>query len=691
MKESTADEKSTSTEKQESLESAPKKEPQTSDQELDKLLADGTTATIAGNAEGSFFARYNAGSVTMYNGVQPPTHLVARWATDDERLDARCAFVEPPGYLKAMDTLREHRVVVIFKRGSGRSFAARRLLMDCGANAVAEINPDRAPHTINENELEERTGYIWDGSQEGDQPLRDRDLDHSSGLLRQAGCWLVIVLDRQEQVPDTAAGRAVALTAPPPVDVAEAIIRRRRPADAGEAVDLVRNRLAVALSDGDPPRKAERAAGLAIRVVSNGYSPEEALNELREDVRTAVARWFADRTVIEYPVSLALAIALLEDQPYDEVVESTMALDLALRTAEMPQDRQPRPRRLFAMSKAQALDAINACVVVRDHPEHRGLREETVRFERQDWAAAVVHHVWKAYPAAQVVLRDWMCGSVTLKRFFDKTRQALCIIIAEVPAHRPLRLVDDLAKHLTWQKTNLAAAVLRHLADDHNLGDLVTDTLERWVKEGPAYGQCVAAIVYTSPFGLRDPEHALRQLRTIARSKWTSPNTPVAIGLLDMLSDADWQQTVLDRVVKWSQSSGAYHGVRLLATWVGLGAAGVYRWPGVDADELVHSFPNQVRTLLEHALADPDEGRDALERMYVLATKAEFDRSAADDLYRITTLLAPNLRWLIRLRAVRKLCAAQHGMRLKIRWTFRVARKVQRARSRGTVADTPNP
>lgn len=99
---------------------------------------------------------------------------------------------------------------------------------------------------------------------------------------------------------------------------------------------------------------------------------------------------------------------MLENQPYDEVVESAIALDLVLRTAEMPEDRRPRPRRLFATSKEQALEAINACVVVRDHPAHRGLREETVRFERQDWAAAVLRHVWPAYPGAQVVLRDWM-------------------------------------------------------------------------------------------------------------------------------------------------------------------------------------------------------------------------------------------------------------------------------------------
>lgn len=692
MNEGKAEETSAKKEKQENSESDTKKELQTPDEKLDKLLAEGTTATIAGNAEGSFFAHYNAGSVTMYNGVQPPTRLVARWATDDERLDARCAFVEPPGYPKANDILREHHVVVIFKRGSGRSFAARRLLIDRGAKAIAEINSDRAPHSINEDELKEHTGYIWDSSQAGDRPLRDRDLEHSSGLLRQVGCWLVIVADHQEQVPDAATGHAVPLTAPPPVVVAEAIIRQRRAAaDADQAVDVLKNELAAALSNGDPPRKAARAAGLAIRVVTSEFRPQEALQELREDVRTAVTRWFADRTVIEYSTSLALAIALLEDQPYDEVVESATALDLALRIAEMPGDRPPRPRRLFATSKEQALEAINACVVVRDHPTHQGLHEETVRFERQDWAAAVLHHVWRAYPAAQVVLRDWMCGSVTLKRFFDETRQALCTIIAEVPAHQPLRLVDDLAKQLTWKKTNLAAAVLRHLADDHNLGGLVTDTLERWVKDGPAYGQWVAAVVYTSPFGLREPEHALKQLHTIARSKWTTPNVPVAIGLLDMLTDADWHRTVLDKVVSWSRSSGAYPGVRLLATWVGLGAAGVHRWPGVDADALVRLYPNQVHTLLDHAIADPDEGRQALERVYTLATKAEFDRSAADDLLRIATLLAPDLRWLRRLRAVEKLCAAHYGMRSKIRWTFRVARKVQRARRFGSTGTSPEP
>lgn len=675
-------EKSTRKERQEKSDPEPKNEPQTPDEKLDKLLADGPTATIGGDAEGSFFAHYNTGPITMYNGVQPPAALVATWASADELCDARHAFVKPPGYPEASEILRVHHVVVIFKRDSGRSFTARRLLDDLGAKKVAEIRQERAPHTITEREIEERIGYIWDGSQAGNRPLHDRDLDHSSGLLRQAGCWLVIVLDRKEQLPAGAAGRAVALTAPPPIDIAETIIRRRPQTDAEAVVDVLRNKLAVALSDGDPPRKAERAARLAIQVAANRCSPQEALQELGEDVKAAVAKWFADRPIIEYPASLALAIALLEDQPYDEVVESAMTLDLALRTAEMAVDRRPRPRRLFATSKEQALEAINACVIDRDHPQHRGLREETVRFERQDWAAAVLRHVWQAYPAAQVVLRDWMCESAMLKRFFDQTRQALCTIIAEVPAHRPLRLVDDLAKHRTWQGTNLAAAVLRHLADDHNLGGLVADTLERWVKDGPANGQCVAGIVYASPFGLRNPELALEQLLTIARSKWTTPNIPVAIGLLGMLTDADWRQMVLQKVVDSSRSSSAYPGVRLVATWVGLSAAGVHPWPGIDATELVRLFPDEVRTLLEHAFFDPDEGRNALQRIYILATKAEFDLSASDDLLRITTLLAPDLRWPRRLRSVEKLCGAHYGMRSKIRWIFRAARKVERARSR---------
>jgi hypothetical protein len=691
VSEKLADEKSADDEQQENPQQAPKKEAATPEETLDKLLAGGTTATIAGNAEGSFFAHYNTGAVTVYNGVRPTADLLAHWVTEDELLDARCAFVEPPGYPSAIEILRDHHIVMIYKRGSGRSFAARRLLIDCGATQVGVMSPERAPYSIRENELKTGTGYVWDGGEAGDRPLRDRDFTHSGGLLRQAGCWLVIVLDRPEQVPAAATERAAALTAPPPVDVAKAIIHRRRPVEADVAIDVLENKLAVALRDGDPPRKAARAAGLAIRVASDGCSVQDALTELEEDVKEAVARWFNGWTVIEYPTSLSLAIALLEDQPYDEVVESALALDLALRTAEMPADRDPRPRRLFATSKEQVLEATNACVVLRDHPRHRGLREETVRFERQDWAAAVLDHVWRAYPAAQVVLRDWMCGPSMLDRFADQTRRALCTFIAKIPAHQPLRLLDDLARRPTWRKTNVAAAVLRHLADDYNLRDLVTETLEGWVKNGPAYGQWVAAIAYASPFGLRDPEHALKQLHTIARSEWTTPDVPVAIGLLDMLTDSECHRIVLDKVVNWSRSSAMHPGLRLAATWVGLGAAGVYRWPGLDSDELVRLFPHQVRTLLDHALIDPREGREAVERMHTLATRVEFDRPAADDLLRIASLLAPKLHWLGRLRVVEELCRSHHTMRSKIRWTFRVARKVQRTRSSGRAAASPAP
>jgi hypothetical protein len=649
----------------------------TTEQNADRLLTEGV-----GDVRGSILGSHFSGSVTVNNWGHAQAQLVVRRATDDELNETRFMFVEPGGYRRADEILRDRHMVMIYKPGSGRSFAARRLLVDRGAKTVADINPDRPVHSVREDELEKGTGYIWNGGI-SDHPLSDRDADHTVGLLGALGCWLVILLDRPEQVPASGVDIAVALTAPSPTAVARAAVQGSGSLDTERALTLLENELAPGLADGDPPSRAARAADLALRAASGGLSADRALTELREDVRDSVARWFSIHLVIEYSTSLSLAIALLPDQPYDDVVESALRLDRALRTAELPLDVELAPRRLFATSKKEVLEATHAQVVLRDHPSHEGLYEETVRFERQDWGETLLHHVWREYPAAHLVLTDWMCSGATLNRFSDATRRALGTIITEVHAHQPLRLVEDLAKSRVVRQRVLAAAVLQDLADVHDLRRLVRDTLEKWAEDGaPAWSQWVAAVVYASPFGLRDPEVAFAQLRTIARSRWSTPTGAVVLGLLEMLTTVEWRETVLDKMVQWSRSSAVYPGVHLSATAVGLYAAGAYPHAGLDPDELVRSFPVQVRTLLTHAVRDQTEGRAALERLHALAVKAETDQRSADDLLRITQLLVPNLGWPRRARAVEELCVQHHGMRSRIRWTFHVARRMQRARSR---------
>jgi len=222
---------------------------------------------------------------------------------------------------------------------------------------------------------------------------------------------------------------------------------------------------------------------------------------------------------------MATAVAVLENQPYDEVVTYALDLDRRIREAELPEDKKLRPRRIFTNPKAVLLLDNKAQAQERPHPRHNGLNEETVRFCRQDWAGAVLSHVWQEYAAAHVVLIAWMCHYEFLARFTEATRRALCTIIADVPAHEPLRWVERLAANRLQGQRTLAASILLRLADEHVLRPLVEQTLNEWVESGTVNKKWTAAVVYGSPFGREDVPGALDKLERIARSKWRSPGS----------------------------------------------------------------------------------------------------------------------------------------------------------------------
>jgi hypothetical protein len=632
--------------------------------------------TTTGNQNGLQAGVVN-GNVNFLNGTGSAPDLVLRRATAAEIDDVRKQFVEPPGFRDALRLLSEHRVVVLWGRGSGRTFAARRLLIDAGCTAVIEMNRDRALRTADVPDLKHDEGYIWDLGDSGDAPFTDWEFSDLAALVRSYCSRMVIILHRRVQLVGDAQNVAVQLTPPSAVEVALATIRRLRPEAAEPPSTLLKSEFAEELAEDDRPERAARAARLAIRVARGELDAPTALTELREDVRNAVTQWFSKQNGIEIPK--ALAVALLENQPFEEVMRHGRDLDQRIRTAEIPEDKKLRPRRVFATSKEALLRDILAESTIRDHPRHEGMQEETVRFERQDWAKAVFRHVWNEFPSAREVLIDWMSDPVLLGRFGDATRRTLCAIIAEVPAHDPLGIVDHLATRPVMAQRVLAARMLEHLADHHDLQHLVKQTLEEWAKRGTPYRKWTAAIAYSSPFGRRDIENALRQLTRIGRTDRSSPQNAVVAGMLAMLRDKEHRERVLNEVVLWTDGRHRRNGLHTVSLSLGMWITGIFP-SNLDSHEFAEKYPVQVRKLVKRVLHDPEFGPAALSHLAELAACARWDEESATALLHLAMLTASDLRWLPRQSTVAALVRTHPTLRSQILRIFSAARRAQRAR-----------
>lgn len=626
------------------------------------------------------------GSVTYHHhSASAIPELMVRRATAEEMDQLHNHFIHPKGFGDANRILSCYHVVILYGKGAGRTFAGRRLLHDQGVSAVIDLNVDRVLRSIQDTDLRHNEGYLWDVGGSVDHPFTDWEFHHVASLMREASSWLVIVLDSRRQAPGEASGHTVKLSPPEPLEVAMTSIDLLSNTLAEQAKQVLKRDLSAALTEHDPPQKALRAALLAVDVADGKLGTADALQSLNQEAENAVAIAFESWSLIEH--SMLLAVALLEDQPLDEVVQHAKELDDLIRKAELPEDKPLRPRRIFATPTNKVLEEIRARTVVREHPRHPGLREKTVSFIRHDWAHAVLRHVWREYPVVHEVLGDWMCTPSLLARFRGGSERALCTLITEVPAHDPLRLLDRLAARPTLAQRELVVGVLNRLAHTHNLEPLVEQTLEDWVESGTINRKWTAAVAYGSEFGQRNPSYALRQLERVGRSNSSRVQSGVIRSLLVMLSRPETEKSAIEILVPWLWSfrHGQPDGLRMVALGVGIWATGFIRDPehvALDPASLAERYPEALRTLAEHIVCDSLLGPPAVAYLSRLMKRAELEQKrqlapsnddASAELLRLVSLLTPNLRWSTRRKRANEL-AEQHPIRRsKIRRIFKMA------------------
>lgn len=615
------------------------------------------------------------GDVNYYGNskAKPETELRARYASPEEVLDAQELFVTPGGFASARAALQANNAVVLCGKGTGRTHAARRLLTyESGLTTFVYLNRARPLDHLQPDELDEGTAYLLDLGGTNDRPITDWAFEQGLNVMRQARCLLVVLLDHREQTPVTAARHSYTLEAPPPVEVAQAALRRLE--DVDEAMlQVVKADLAPAL-EGASPDKAVFAARLAVEVHKNQLTVTEALDKLQEEATDAVAHWFEKLDVRGHAYSFA--VALLENHPYEHVLSRGWILDERIRAAALPIDRNLRPRGVLEQPKIKLLHDIAAATEIRKHPTIVGQTEETIRFQRQDWATAVFTYMWQQYPAAREILRNWMCDD-TSEEARDAVTRAIYAIVTTVPAREPLALVEHLASQTAVGRRTIAVATLVRLTENARMRGPAEQAMHQWVEDGYAYPLWTVARVYSTPAPHRPPHAVLDMFTKIGKSKKYTPQNAVVAGVLPLLLDESTQQVALDTVVSWTSPKYRRTGLPRVAIGLALWVIGFYKQSRALSAVLNAQHPHAVQILLDHVLNDDMFGPYVLRRMADRAKTATWDDDDATELVWFAQLVSPELGWWRRRAAVRRLCRRYPYMRSAIRRIFRVARRVQ--------------
>jgi hypothetical protein len=649
--------------------------------EVDNKVGGDQTGTQAGVVHGDI-------KTTINYLKDNQSELLARSVNNEELKDIREQFVPPADVDRAAKILRDSHVLVLVGVDCGRTFTGRRLLDDRGCARIVHLNRDRRVGSVQARELKSNDGYLWDLTEQGKRPFTGREFDDLAQIVRATpGCHLVLLLNDVDQMPAGSYPNCVALRAPDAIAVARKTIRRRLAEQDTLAVKVLETDLAELLSNA-PPYKAVHVADLAIRVADGTLTVEKAKQEISAGVDHAIAEiMVGEWKTIEF--TMMLAIAVLEDEPFDEVVRRAKELDDLIRRSELPEDKKLRPRRAFIKPKDELLAAIHARTYERDHPIYPGLKMLTARFERHDWAAAALCRIWQQYHVDRDLLLEWMCGI----GFTDASVRALCTLITRVPAHNPLHELERLVMKGRWTGWHLAGRTLTVLEDDHGLRPLVERTLTDWVDSDSLRKMCAAAITYGLRFDQADPEDTFAQLGKIGRHQGRSIHIAVGAAMLHLLSKTDHLQLLLRTVVAWADDRRSVRdndGLR--AVGVDVGTYLLRLRPDDDLKDvdtnpamLVADYPDECRRLIKRIIADPIFGPEALTVLheltywYPLLATDEQARVRAADLLRNARLLVPDLRWWRRSRAVAELCRALPAHRHEIRRIIRYARRVERS------------
>lgn len=648
-----------------------------------------TSNTVSGNAKGTV----QAGVIETINnyGANDKVELFARQVNEQELDDVRKQFQPPGEFERAGRVLTASKVVVLLGTGTGRTFAAHRLLDGEACARIVHLSPERSMGSVNDGDLCAGDGYVWDMAEQGSRPFKGWQLSRMRRLVAgTADCRLVVILNDSSQVPLEAEALCVTLEPPDAMAVAAAAIDRE-PGDTVGARQVLEREFTDLLTAGVAPERALLAAGLAMRVAHGELDADKARQDFELGFDREVADIIKDEwETIEY--TLMFTVALLQNEPFDEVADEARNLDKEVRTSELKEGKKLKPRRVFVKPSDELLRAIGACVDKRDNPSHKGLKVDTVRFEHTGWAEAVLCRIWQYYHVEHDLLVRWMCGPRMSRLHFDASVWALSTLISQVPAGDRLRELHRLVNRGGFRNWRLAAATLARLEDKHGFGDLVQQAVAEWVESDGAYQKCAAVVFYAYRFDQSDGRLTMVRIADIAREKMTSVHDTTVGTVLRLMTARDRLPTVLRAVVSWADDRRSVRdkdGLRSVALDVGvylLRLTAEARSVKLDLDpaDIAECYPADCRHLAAEIMDHKYYGFDVLKDLldlgmwqpFILVDKAA--RQHAIELVRIARLLAPDLRWRARRATVVRLCRRYPGRQRQIRWIFRMARKAER-------------
>lgn len=350
-----------------------------------------------------------------YGGTRPSREPAPLAVARDTIQDVQEAFVAPSGF----QDLPSGRRLLIMRVGGGRGggTAAMRLLLDSGAEAIAELAPDTDLRQLTSERVRPTTGLLVRNA--GTVILRNLtefEIARLVSVLDKQGSWLALTVDRRVRFPDSVlAEHLCELGEAPAVRDVMAIHLKRRLGSADPDGSRAAEILADATVDrllADSAEREDRVARaasfariLAEAARADDFSMERIGPQLLKVTEASFETWF---DALSAPTRcFVIALATLPGDSYETVTDAARALEAALFPPDA--DGTTERRDPFAVRRTDRLEASLARITMRSVSTRYGATPmEVVRFIDPSLSRQVLNRVWTEYAEIRDILLQWL-------------------------------------------------------------------------------------------------------------------------------------------------------------------------------------------------------------------------------------------------------------------------------------------
>lgn len=438
-------------------------------------------------------------------------------------------YVLVTGYDELVKQLTGTRLLVL--RGAprtGRATTGLRLLAKL-TDRVARFGPDTDLRALTASDLEPQSGYLQDFNLGPHCPLpTPAQVDELRDCLAERECYLVLIAPHDVRYRDSFDGCIADCPLPDPQEVFRRAIEyeiSRRPGRE----ELLRQLASGVQPDGgtgpQTPAEIHWLVAHLIAMVATGHVAAD-LSLLHSNLASRyVSAWFDSLAGIpatqegDEQVRLAafrIALAVLNDSPFDLVAQAAEDLAERILTARSPRRTPGRP--VFARHRDDYVANSRASVL----PGSVRFITATapanlVAYDDDRLPLAVLRHVW-AMHNLRAPLLSWLESLNDDPRPLVYMRAALAIglLTSWDFSYTFHERIEPWAKSAETPRRRWTAAVaLDEASRNDEVRPVVREMLETWCEKGTFEQRWTSAIALGYDLGMRDPDKTLKELRKL--------------------------------------------------------------------------------------------------------------------------------------------------------------------------------